>query len=180
MALRDAVDGGDRAGREDHERHAGALGGRPEPVRGAVGEPRLLQLRVEREPHAEHPGLLRPAVDERAALPHEVASGPLRADALAHRLASVPGATSDSEDEEIVSEALPSVGMRDVLRLSLEAAQGALTRHAPGCTRTAPDILITVPKDACRTLEFHRAAELVDLGRELARKALDGAPLEDA
>ena len=37
-----------------------------------------------------------------------------------------------------------------------------------------PDLLIEVPRTACRSLEFHRAAEVIDLGRELAAKALDG------
>ena len=37
----------------------------------------------------------------------------------------------------------------------------------------SPDVLITVPKDACLTFDFHRVAEIVELGRELAARALD-------
>lgn len=40
-----------------------------------------------------------------------------------------------------------------------------------------PDVLVTLPSDACRTLEFHRAAEMIDLGRELTTKSLDDAGL---
>jgi len=36
-----------------------------------------------------------------------------------------------------------------------------------------PDVLITVSKDACRTLDFHSAARMVELGRELTTAALD-------
>jgi len=33
--------------------------------------------------------------------------------------------------------------------------------------------LVEVPRSACRSLEFHRAAEVIDLGRELAAIVLD-------
>jgi NTE family protein len=36
-----------------------------------------------------------------------------------------------------------------------------------------PDLLIEVPRSACRSLDFHRAAEVIDLGHELAAQALD-------
>src|SRR5256885_3927102 len=46
------------------DREPRALGGRPQPVRGAVGQPRLLMRLVQREPEPEHPGPPLPAVDE--------------------------------------------------------------------------------------------------------------------
>jgi NTE family protein len=36
-----------------------------------------------------------------------------------------------------------------------------------------PDILIEVPRGAARSLEFHRADEVIDIGQELAAAALD-------
>jgi NTE family protein len=33
--------------------------------------------------------------------------------------------------------------------------------------------LIEVPRTACRSLEFYRAAEVIDIGQELAAVALD-------
>ena len=36
-----------------------------------------------------------------------------------------------------------------------------------------PDVLVTVPADACGTLDFHRATEMIELGRRLARQAFD-------
>jgi NTE family protein len=33
--------------------------------------------------------------------------------------------------------------------------------------------LVEVPRTACRSLEFHRAAEVIDIGRELATTVLD-------
>ena len=40
-------------------------------------------------------------------------------------------------------------------------------------TRTPPDVLITVPRDAAGTLDFHRAAAMIELGRELTAQRLD-------
>ena len=36
-----------------------------------------------------------------------------------------------------------------------------------------PDVLVTVPSDACRTMDFHLAADMIQLGRDLAIEALD-------
>ena len=66
--------------------------------------------------------------------------------------------------------------MHEVLSLSLDASQSALTRYS--LAAHVPDVLITVPKDACRTADFHKAAELIDLGRDLACQALGQAHLE--
>ena len=35
-----------------------------------------------------------------------------------------------------------------------------------------PDLLIEVPRTACRSLEFHRAAEVIDIGHELTAQAI--------
>jgi NTE family protein len=75
-----------------------------------------------------------------------------------------------AEDEE--PEAWPAgLGRFDVMNQSLEAMQRMLTRYRLAGDR--PDVLITVPKDACRTLDFHRASDMIALGRELTFAALD-------
>jgi NTE family protein len=63
------------------------------------------------------------------------------------------------------------LGRFDVMNQSFEAMQGMLTRYR--LAGDQPDVLITVPKDACRTLDFHRASEMIALGRELTVAALD-------
>ena len=37
-----------------------------------------------------------------------------------------------------------------------------------------PDLMISVPKNACRTLDFHRAGAMIELGRTLAEESLAG------
>ncbi len=63
------------------------------------------------------------------------------------------------------------LGRFDVMTLSLEAMQTVLTRYR--LAGLPPDVLVTVPKDACRSLDFHRAAEVIELGRTLTAQALD-------
>ncbi|MEZ5269371.1 MAG: hypothetical protein R2789_12710 [Microthrixaceae bacterium] len=59
----------------------------------------------------------------------------------------------------------------EIMQMSLEAMQGALTRHR--LATYPPDVLISVPKGAARTLDMHRAPDMIQLGRELALEALE-------
>ena len=59
----------------------------------------------------------------------------------------------------------------DVLNYAFDAMQGVVNRYR--LAAFPPDVLITIPKDACRTMDFHRAPELVALGREITGDALD-------
>ena len=98
-------------------------------------------------------------------------------DALAQRVAALrPGTANQHTDDTERTESLPSVHMLEVLNLSLDAAQGALACYC--LAAQPPDVLVTVPRDVCRTFDFHKAAELISLGRDLARQALDQAQLD--
>lgn len=58
----------------------------------------------------------------------------------------------------------------DVMQSSYETMQAALSRHR--LADYSPDVLLRVPKTAARTLDFHRAGELIDIGRQVATDAL--------
>lgn len=51
--------------------------------------------------------------------------------------------------------------------------QSLITRYR--LAALPPDVLVTVPVNAAGTLGFHRAEEMIDLGRSLASAALDDA-----
>lgn len=82
-----------------------------------------------------------------------------------------------SEPQEIVEELfgpLPAgLGKFDVMNRSIDAMQALLTRYR--LAGYAPDVLVSVPCDACRSLDFHRAEEMIALGRTLTAEALDAA-----
>jgi len=82
------------------------------------------------------------------------------------------GESEPGEDEESTPE-VPKLGSFEVMNRTIDIAQAALARHQ--LASHPPDLLIEVPRVACRSLDFHRAAELVDVGRELAARALDAA-----
>jgi NTE family protein len=71
---------------------------------------------------------------------------------------------------------IPKLGGFAVMSRTIDIAQAALARHQMAAY--PPDVLIEVPRTACRSLDFHRAAELIDLGHELAARALDRVDAE--
>ena len=77
------------------------------------------------------------------------------------------------EDEDSLTPEVPKLGSFEVMNRTIDIAQAALARHQ--LASHPPDLLIEVPRVACRSLDFHRAAELVEVGRELAARALDAA-----
>jgi NTE family protein len=92
--------------------------------------------------------------------------------AMLSRFSSV---TEDDEPQDAPDgDSVPKIGSFEVMNRTIDIAQAALARHT--LAAYPPDLLIEVPRTACRSLEFHRAAEVIDIGRELtaqAMKALD-------
>ena len=84
---------------------------------------------------------------------------------------------TDDDDIEIpdVEEPVetPKLGSFEVMNRTIDIAQAALARHT--LAAYPPDLLIEVPRSACRSLEFHRADEVIDVGRELTARALDAS-----
>ncbi len=61
------------------------------------------------------------------------------------------------------------LGLFELISRSFETMQNAIA--AMKLAAYAPDVLINVPRDACGAHEFHRAAEMIDLGYRLAAQA---------
>lgn len=80
-----------------------------------------------------------------------------------------------SENEETGEEpslpVVPKLGGFEVLNRTIDIAQAALARHT--LAAYPPDLLIEVPRTVCRSLDFHRANEVIDIGQALADAALD-------
>ena len=84
-----------------------------------------------------------------------------------------PEAEPDGDNELVDGareESAPKMGSFEVMNRTIDIAQAALARHT--LAAYPPDLLIEVPRTACRSLEFHRAAEVIDIGHELAAKAI--------
>ena len=58
----------------------------------------------------------------------------------------------------------------DIAAQAFDSMQNTIARHK--LAAYPPDHLIEIPRDACRTMEFHRAAELIAMGQQAAKKFL--------
>jgi NTE family protein len=79
----------------------------------------------------------------------------------------------DDADPALDEPAVPKLGSFEVMNRTIDIAQAALARHTMAAY--PPDLLIEVPRTVCRSLDFHRADEVIEIGRELAATALDNA-----
>jgi NTE family protein len=105
------------------------------------------------------------------------ASGVWENDVVASILARFGSRSADTDPEETPGPRFepPPPGLRiaDVTSMSLDTMGSLITRFR--LAALPPDVLVTVNTDAARAIDFHRAHELIELGRTLTEAALDDA-----
>ncbi|GAB2517487.1 patatin-like phospholipase family protein [Nocardia heshunensis] len=69
---------------------------------------------------------------------------------------------------------LTSVRATDVAQRAIDLMLAQITRQH--LAAHPPDLLISVPQNICGTMDFHRAAVIIEQGRALAAAALDALP----
>lgn len=113
------------------------------------------------------------------ASPAQETAAPLRFEEWRGRLRRTVARLTDRDEEQVDepprgtagTEALPrDLRLTEVTARSFEAMQGLVARHR--LASFPADITVEVPLDACRTVDFHRAAELIELGHDLTSAAL--------
>jgi NTE family protein len=62
-------------------------------------------------------------------------------------------------------------GFFDLLSNSFETMQNAIARIK--LATYAPNVIIEIPRDTCTAYEFHRARELIEVGREITGEVMD-------
>ncbi len=80
---------------------------------------------------------------------------------------------TDDADRPAYDPLPPGLGITDVTWMSLDAMGSLITRYR--LAALPPDILVNVAADSAKAMDFHRAAELIALGRTLTEAALDEA-----
>lgn len=78
-------------------------------------------------------------------------------------------ADEDDEPEQVRDDR--RMGRLEVLTRSLDIMQVALTRYQ--VAGYPPDLLIQIPRKSVRVMDFHKGAEMIELGRSLTAAALD-------
>jgi NTE family protein len=81
------------------------------------------------------------------------------------------GISQDDDDVATASAMVPKLGSFEVMNRTIDIMQTALARHH--LASYPPDILIEVPRTSSRSLDFHRASDMIDTGQMLATRALD-------
>lgn len=82
-----------------------------------------------------------------------------------------PTAAPKSAAGSRVTEMSGPTSLLELINQSFEVMQNSLAQYK--IAGYPPDILINVPKRACRFFEFYRAQELIQLGRQIASETLD-------
>jgi NTE family protein len=84
----------------------------------------------------------------------------------------------DTEPTDPTGSPAPRLRSFDVMNRTIEITQSTLARHTMAAY--PPDLFIDVPRSVCRSLDFHRAAEVIEVGREVAAIALDSFEIADS
>jgi len=64
------------------------------------------------------------------------------------------------------------IGAYDVAYQAFDAMQSTIARQK--LAAYPPDLVIEIPRDACGTFDVHRAADMIEMGRTAAERALSG------
>lgn len=75
------------------------------------------------------------------------------------------------EDPDTIAWDKLGIGKFDMMNLTIETMQSALVQYK--LAGYPPDLLVNIPKNACRTYDYHKAPELIQIGRERMIAALD-------
>lgn len=104
--------------------------------------------------------------------PEEKVSEALRKDET-RKAASVvkPDPGKQKHEHETIDWDKLGIGKFDVMNLTIETMQSALVQYK--IAGYPPDLLVNIPKNAGRSYDYHKAPELIQLGRERMAAALD-------
>ena len=67
------------------------------------------------------------------------------------------------------------IKMSEVIARSVDAMQGLIARYR--IAARPPDVLVEIPINAFGSMDFHRAGEIIEMGRRTTDRALDAAGL---
>jgi NTE family protein len=127
------------------------------------GESVVADAAVEESP----PSLAAEASQELAPLPEEE-SGAAVAPTYRRRIAEFIDGMMEKREKK--TEAAADPGLLETFARSLDVVQETITRFK--LAAQPPDLVVQIPRNACAFYEFHRADEMIELGRARTREAL--------
>jgi len=79
--------------------------------------------------------------------------------------------SSNVKSSIVKKERILTLGKFDAINMAFEAMQSSLTQYK--LAGYPPDILINISKSVCLSFDYHKAPELIQVGREVTAKTLD-------
>ena len=76
----------------------------------------------------------------------------------------------DSLQERFAQRDEDEADLFDIINRSFDTMQATITRFQ--LAAYSPDVIVDIPRNACASLEFYRAAEMIELGRQRAEQVL--------
>jgi NTE family protein len=76
-----------------------------------------------------------------------------------------------AEPDSVKAQNTPSMGKIDILYQMFEVMQASLSQYK--IAGYPPDLLVKIPKTCGEMFDFHRTEEIVNIGRQVAKEALD-------
>ena len=79
--------------------------------------------------------------------------------------------TDAKSSKAVKKERTLTLGKFDAMNMAFEAMQSSLTQYK--LAGYPPDVLINIPKSVCLSFDYHKAPELIQIGREITANTLD-------
>ncbi len=79
-------------------------------------------------------------------------------------------------EQKLPGKGDPGLNYTKIFRKTIDAMQHAITRYKMAGYQ--PDVVIEIPRNACGFYEFHKAYEMIEIGKKMAAEALER--LDDA
>ncbi len=100
----------------------------------------------------------------------ELHAGGMASDSQVAAAPTGQSAPKSAEGSQVIDVGGPA-SLLELINQSFEVMQSSLTQYK--IAGYPPNVLVNIPKRACRFYEFYKAPELIMLGRIIARDTLD-------
>lgn len=87
------------------------------------------------------------------------------------RIQNIVKPAEETPLEKIINDVPGSITSADVMLMSVQTMQQKLTGIE--FRKHRPDLVVAIPIDACGTLEFHKAKQMISMGQKLTATSLD-------
>jgi len=75
-------------------------------------------------------------------------------------------------EQKLPGKEKPGLNYTTIFRKTIDAMQHAITRYKMAGYQ--PDVVIEIPGNCCDFYDFHKAYEMIEIGKKVAKETLEG------